>query len=75
MLGVSAGGVADGVRESRPVVDGGAPADDHQALGCRVVGRVPLTPFMDPVYDGDPDPGLCVHAGAGPAVLPDVLRT
>lgn len=74
MLGVSAGGVVDEVRQSRPVEDGGAPAEEEQALQvCGVVGRVPPTAFMEAVYDGDPDLGLCVHEEA--AVLPDILRT
>lgn len=78
VLGGSAGGVADDVREARPPDQGGASGDDEQALqGRGVVGRVGTAAQAssgDVVYVGDAETGLGVGAGAVPAVLPEGQR-
>lgn len=78
MLGGSAGGVADDVREARPPDQGGASGDHEQALqGRGVVGRggtAAQASSGDVVYVGDAGTGLGVGAGAVPAVLPESQR-
>lgn len=78
MLGGSAGGVADHVREARPPNQGGASGDDKQALQVRgVVGHVGAAqaPLRNVVYDRDAGTGPGVGVGAAPAVLPDSQRS
>lgn len=73
MLGGSAGGVADELREARPPDQRGASGNDEQALqGCRVVGHVGAAQgsFGAVVRDGDAGTAPGVGVGAGPAVLP-----
>lgn len=77
LLGGSAGGVVDDVREARPPDLGRASGDDEQALqGCGVVGRVGAAraSFWDVVDDGDAGTGTGVGVGAAPGVLPESQR-
>lgn len=78
VLGGSAGGVADDVRETRPPDQGGSSGDDEEALqGGGVVGRVAAAAqacFRVVVYDGDAGTGPGVGVGAAPGVMPESQR-
>ncbi|KAA8581228.1 hypothetical protein FQN60_002809, partial [Etheostoma spectabile] len=77
LLGGSAGGVADHVREARPPDQGGARGDDEQALqGRGVAGHVGTAqaPFRDVVYDGHAGTGPAVGVEPAPGLLPDDRR-
>lgn len=78
MLGGSAGGVADNVREARPPDQGGASGDHEQALqGGGVVGHVGTAAqasSREVVYVGDAGTGRGVRVGAAPVVLPESQR-
>lgn len=72
MLGGSAGGVADELREARPPDQRGASGDDEQAFQvCGVVGHVSTAQasFGAVLRDGDAGTGPGVGVGAGPVVL------